>query len=113
MTHHLYNLCNLCLSVGLSTPNKISLVIFLTNTVWEITRDNLLGARDIHALQAVEGWTRSFFFKILRLVSRSNIAPVGNLISKSVALVYLDEIMNGIFSPLLLLLHWWQVSSCN
>ena len=47
MTHCPHNVRNLYLSVGLSVPLKISLMISLIYTVWEITRDNLLAKSDL------------------------------------------------------------------
>ena len=86
MTHLdlIHNLCNLCLSVGLSLPNRIGLVIFLTHTVWEITRDDLLARQDLAAART----KLQYWLRLLRIIDASNFGRIMQLATTLVGAVF-------------------------
>ena len=93
MTHCPHNLGNQYLSVGLSILNKISLVIFIIYTVWEITRDDLLAKSDLKlGRQGLSYW-----LYLEKIIEKQNLKPLMNLVTGFVGVVYLDKHMEGLF----------------
>ena len=68
-------------------------MIFLTNTVWEITRDDYLAKLDLQLGKHGLG----YWLYLERVINKQNLAPVTNLVTGFVGVVYLDKHMEGLF----------------